>query len=367
MIKKFSAFLVSAVMCMTSALSSCTLQTDKKKTISDESQSLANSDYKLCSTNSLGDYITNSAGQFNSNLSQLSNRINDTEYAITLLEFDKDNGKITIVSDQLLNCNMIVSFVDDENADNIISKEIAISGGKSVRTESSIDVNELPDYFLVKAQLFDSFDRAVGNEFTLNKYTKNVQEIIATDITEFEPERVVNLDDDNTTNFFVLSDDTIKAESSEEVNSLISADYDNDTYIFGNADETIFGLESGDDFYIQPDENNLIAIKVDAIEYDGDTVTLKGENNVDEILEFIKIDSVSYASDISLDETNTEIINAEEESLIPNRPEFQRKLAAPSLDVNVKPQNVEEETSASITKSIGFDRSLMAELSESLS
>ena len=180
-----------------------------------------------------------------------------------------------------------------------------------------------------------------------------MQEILETEVTDFEPERVVNFDEDETTNFLVLSDETVKAESSEEVNTLVSADFEHDTYVFSNADDTLLDLESGSDFYIQPDKENIIAIKVDSVEKDGDTVTVKGENNVEEILAFAKFESVSYLSDGEFDTTD-----ADEEVDFPDLPAGQKKYAIdPSQGINFMSKNVGIENSGSASKTFSFDAS----------
>ena len=173
MIKKCSAFLVSAVMCMTSALSSCTLQTDKKEAISDENQSLTNSDYKLSATNSLGYYITNSVDQFNNNLSQLSNKTNNTVFAITSLEFDIETGTVQIATTQSENAKIMVSFVNDETSENVFNVETTVEAGQLVNSQIKADISKLPQYFIVKAQLFDKMNHPVGKEYKLSRYTKN--------------------------------------------------------------------------------------------------------------------------------------------------------------------------------------------------
>ena len=61
-----------------------------------------------------------------------------------------------------------------------------------------------------------------------------MQEILAADIHDFNEEQVINFDENEDTNFIVLSEDTVKAESSDTVNTLVAYDYDNDAFVFEN-------------------------------------------------------------------------------------------------------------------------------------
>ena len=190
-----------------------------------------------------------------------------------------------------------------KNRDVALSAEFIVEAGCYVNTVGNADISQLPEFYIISAQLFDGMNNPVGNCFTVDKYTRQMQEILAADITDFEAERVVNFDEDPTTNFLVLGDDVVKAEATDSVNTLVSADYEHDTYVFNNADNSMLGLKKGDDLYIQPDDENIIAISVDSVTVDGDNVTVKGENNVDEILAFAKFESVSYPSDSSISDS----------------------------------------------------------------
>ena len=111
--------------------------------------------------------------------------------------------------------------------------------------------------------MIDKKGKVISNTFKLDKYTKIMQEIATTDIHDFDGEQVVNFDDNDETNFLVLSEETVKAECSEEENTLASADYDSSTFVFENINESIRYLQNGDLLYIQPDDENIIAVAVD--------------------------------------------------------------------------------------------------------
>jgi len=261
-------------------------------------------DYELKATNSLGKYITKSSEEndINPDLKLLADIENDT-FSVTNLGFDAESGMLIATSSQKKECILVFSFVDEVTNETVQEVKKEVKEGEYVSTEAKADVAALPQYYLVQAQLVDKKGKVLSNTFKLDKYIKIMQEISDTNIHDFNAEQVVNFDENEDNNFIVLSEDTIKAESSESENTLVTADYDSGTFVFENIDDTIHYLQSGDLFYIQPDDENVIAVSVDEVDIDGDTATIKGSNNIDEMFDFIKLETQVEDGDIQVDTT----------------------------------------------------------------
>ena len=287
MLKRLISGTLSAIICMTSIVPN-----HLSNYVRREAKAITKEvgDYDIKATNSLGNYIKGMSAK-NDITSSLTQGFDSSRFQITSLEFDCETGVVQIASTQPSEAKIVVSFINDETSENILSFETNVEAGQLINSEVKVDSSKLPQYYLVKAQLFDNMNRPVGKTYTLSRFTKEVQKIIATDITAFDNEQVINLDDDDTTNFIVLSNDTVKAESSEEQNVLVSADYNNNIFVFENADETITSLEKGESLFIQPDEENIIALNVEKIEKHGNAVTVSGNDEIDDMFEFIKIES----------------------------------------------------------------------------
>lgn len=146
----------------------------------------------------------------------------------------------------------------------------------------------------------------VGNVFKIDTYTRMIQEIKATDIHDFNAEQVVNFDESEKTNFLVLNENTVKAESSENENTLVSADYDNNTFVFDNIDDTVKNLKEGEYFYIQPSKDDIIAVSVDNISIDGDQATISGNNNIDDMFDFVKFETTTDMNNVTVDTTESD-------------------------------------------------------------
>ena len=126
--------------------------------------------------------------------------------------------------------------------------------------------------------------------YSFYKYMRFMQELNEATIYDYNDDRLVNLDENEDTNFFVLSEDTIRAVSTEEENTLVSADYDNGIYVFENINDSIRYLSEDDYFYAQPDDTDVVAVNVESIDVDGDTATIKGGSDIDDMFDVIKIE-----------------------------------------------------------------------------
>ncbi len=290
-LKRLIAGTISAVMCTSSVMSNVALShAGREAQTAAQNGKAVSGDYEVKSANSLGKLINQAAAEEDVQ-NPLADNICNSQFQITSLEFDVETGTVRVASTQQTEARIVVSFINDETSENIFSVETTVEAGKLVNSELKADVSKLPQYYLVKAQLFDPLNRPVGEGYEFTNYTKEIQEILATDITAFDQEQVVNLDDDETTNFLVLNEDTVRAESSDTQNTLVSADYDNNVFVFENADETVSSLQEGEFFFIQPDDENIIAVNVENVEKDGDTVTVSGDGEIDDMFDFVKIES----------------------------------------------------------------------------
>ncbi len=264
--------------------------------------SVKNTDVSVEGQNSLGKYIENvTSDNASTGVQQLGNKASDYIFSIGSVEFDNETGKISIVSSQSLDCNILVSFVDEDNSDNKINVKIPVKKGQEVVSESLTDVTTLPEFYIIRAVLTDNSGRELSSNFTVYRFDRAIQEVINSDIHDYNEEYVVNLDESEETNFIVLSEDTIMAESSDQENTLVSADYDNEVFTFDNIDDSIRDLESGDNFFIRPSEDDIIMVNVKDIKIKGNEATLTGSGEVADMLDAVKFDTVSDLSDAKAD------------------------------------------------------------------
>ena len=302
MIKKVISGLLSAVM----ATALITNDFDTSKQVSDRKpvngeKTFSKDGMSINSTNSLGNYI-NDAMQNKEQPKNMSYQ-HMCNYDVGFAKFDKETKELQIYSSQPSDVKLSVIFRNEDTDEVVYTEEHEVAQGINTLNTYKVEFSSLPEFFIVDIMLFDSFNSPVCEPYTITSYTRFTQEIKAADIYDFEEEYVVNLDEDDTTNFVVLNENTVKGETSEDTNILVSADYENDQYVFEHIDDTIRYLDKGDHFFIQPTKNDIIALSIGDISIDGDRATLTGDDNTEGLFDVIKIEtSAADVSDAVIDE-----------------------------------------------------------------
>ncbi|MCR4639248.1 leucine-rich repeat protein [Ruminococcus sp.] len=277
---------------------------------------ITKSDYELTGSNSLGKYLTQMSNQ-QQNLADI--KADTALYSVSSLDFNAETGDISICSSQTTDCNINVIITDEISGETAYTKAFPVARGEYVATNEKLENVKLPEYFIVKAYLSDKKGKKISNEFVLNKYTKEMQEILTADIHDFPEAQVINFDESEETNFIVLNEDTVKAETTEDENILVSADYDSNVFVFENADPEIVSIEYGQYLYIQPNEDDIIAVAVDSVETDGNITTVTGlDQDIDDMFDFIKIEQTEDEAQMNVDTSDMdedfEVVGHEDET-----------------------------------------------------
>lgn len=108
----------------------------------------------------------------------------------------------------------------------------------------------IPASFIVKAFLLDKDEHApLCNEFTSLAYTKDLSDLESSTIYDYPENQVVNLDEDVSNNFAVVTSDVTLITSDENIgtqNQITELDNDKLYYTIENASEEIQALQPGD-------------------------------------------------------------------------------------------------------------------------
>ncbi len=305
MLKRIISVFLSTVMC-TSLINTNVAMKSGVAENSNVSKPEIESDIEITGTNSLARYISNLANNQNKHTS--SKATPDSErFEISNLEFDDTTGAFIVTSSQSLDCRIKIDIINEDTNKLIITQNLPIKSGIYSQTEGRIAVSELPQYYIIKTYIIGTIGNIISNEFVDKSHTKVRQKIATTDIYDFQPENIINLDECDETNFMVLTDDTVKAEVSNEHNLFISADYDNNVFKLQNADDTVKNIKKGQFFYYQPNNEDIIAISVDEVSTEDDITTIKGNSDIEDMFEFIKIESTVSTEDSTCDNSKTGI------------------------------------------------------------
>lgn len=200
---------------------------------------------------------------------------------------------------------LVVAIYSEDGLQMITSGKTTVSPDA---TEATVTISNLPQYFMAAAFLVDTYDYSpLCESYETPMYTREMQELLDSTIHDYDADRVLNLDEDAQTNFAVYAEDTIVVEEQTGVNTIISADDATMTYVIGNADDTFLYLQSGDVVAYEYGEEDFLFCKVAAVDVDGTTVTIQGEDlELEDVFSHVKLEGTGSMADAAVDDSACE-------------------------------------------------------------
>jgi len=206
--------------------------------------------------------------------------------------------KATVEYSASADCKMVVA-VYDEDTDKMLGSGIVDISKEEKKITTDIDIETLPDYYLVKAFFLGENNEALSEGFPCYKYTTAYEEFQNKTPEDYEGEKVI-LFDDVQEDFGVLNNDVVAPTASEKM----TYTYDSATltYTFKNATDEVENLKIGDIFHYEygTKTNEFILLKVKSITVSGSTVTIVEDEDIslEEAFQFIRIDENADFSDV---------------------------------------------------------------------
>jgi len=173
-------------------------------------------------------------------------------------------------------------------------------------TEAAVTIEgEMPDYFMASAYLLGAADASLlCTPYETPMYTRGMRELLDSTVSDYEEDQVLNLDENEESNFAVYAEETVVVESQAGVNTVALADDENRTYMIENADEQFLGLETGDIVAYPYEDGNILILKVASMTAEGSTVTIEGaELEMEEVFAYVKIEGESTTADAVVDDS----------------------------------------------------------------
>lgn len=213
-----------------------------------------------------------------------------------------------------------VEYVAAEDADLVVgiytdnsAEEMVASGTTSVlatvETSSSsfatVNISgTIPEYYTVKCYLLDKTEHApLSPVYSDNSNTQGIIDIKNATVNDFDPERVINLDSDNSTNFAVVNPGVTLItydDAPAGKNLLVENDSDGLNYIIDNATDEIKNLHSGSIFTYEYEEGSLLVTLIKKISVSGDTVTIHGDDSLtlEDVFAALKVETDAGSDEI---------------------------------------------------------------------
>ena len=204
-------------------------------------------------------------------------------------------------------CTLVVGIYDEAGTTMLGSGTVDVPE-KAESATVTVNIDSMPTYFDAKAYLIDSETQApLCQVFDCPVYTQEMQEFLKKSVNDFDSDRVLNLDDSVDNNFAVFQDNVKYIEEQENANQVTTEDEANNTYVIENASAEIQALQPGDTTALEYAAGQVLIIKVASITLDGTTATIVGEDtSLEEVFEYMKIDTESYTGDATVDTSNLE-------------------------------------------------------------
>lgn len=251
-------------------------------------------DMNVKSTNSFGSLLTSELEQ-EADKQEENNGINIFSVEVT--------GKTASAEfETLQDSTLVVAIYDESGVEMLASGRTAVTK-EDTTAEVTIDIETIPKYFYLKAFLVDEeVYRPLCTAYESPNYTKEMQEFFAKTTDDFESDKVLNLDNDDSNNFAVYDDETKIIESNGNKNQVASVDDESKKYVIKNADTSITSLKDGDIFSYNYGDNEILIVKVKSIGISGTTATIYGDEvAMDEVFDYVKIDETSDLSTADYD------------------------------------------------------------------
>ena len=222
------------------------------------------------------------------------------EGGYTVTDLVIEGNTATVTYDALEDVNLIVALYTEDGMQLLSSANATVSAEE---TEATVTfAGEMPEYFLARAYMVDIVDcTPLSHAYETPMYTQTMQELLNSTVDDYDPELVVNFDDDPTTNFAVYKEGTVIVEEVEGVNIITTNDDENLLYVIENADETFTSLQPGDVVSYFYGEEDLLLCKVGSVTVNGTTVTIHGEADlaVEEVFDYVKVEQDGDTSDFT--------------------------------------------------------------------
>jgi len=260
---------------------------------SDETE-VANSDTTIQGENTIGDILSEDIQE--AQQTQITAQNSGAILDVTV------EGQIAIVEYSFVQEAVLYVGFYTEDARQLLS----CCRQKCPAGESSIQLtipDTLPQYFYISAYILDPIsNKPLCPAYRNPMYTQSMQELMDSSIDDYDPELVLNLDNNNETNFIVFNENTISIEPAGGHNIVRSIDDQAGTYIIENADHQFTDLLPGQVIRYPYGENEILIVKVNEISVSGTTVTIFGRRpETQEVFQAVKLESSATEKDCIAD------------------------------------------------------------------
>ncbi len=251
-----------------------------------------NDDISFESTSSMGDILSAKAE------AMYGSKEENNGCIVSSVEMAGKTAHVTFDTPQ--ECDLLVAVYDNEGKQMLGSGTISVLPAQS-SADVELTILEMPKYFFIRAYLVET-----GTHIPLSRvyenpnYTSEMAAFFEVTADDFEPERVVNFDSSNETNFAVYDEDTVRVPAAAGENIIDGSD--EDILIISSPSSEMKNIAEGNIVSIDGADGQPCIFKAEKVERkDGKLFITQGGFSVDEVFDFVKLESDSAEEGIEPD------------------------------------------------------------------
>ena len=286
----------------------------------DTGKAASDSAVDVSGTTSVGKMISNEISAQKAETSQDESNISD-------LIVEDDIAMVTFMTNAS-ECDIVVGIYDENDGTKMLASgtATAFSGDGKVTVDL---VGEIPEAFVATAYMLESTSHSpLCKAYTTQMYTTEMQAFLATTVSDYDEDLVLNLDESEETNFAVFNTDTLRADES---GGMSVEDKGDGTYIVTNADADVKSLAKGDEFAFTYDDGTVLLVSVATVNVDGDTVTITEATDAElqDFFDYVKIEGTNDSDSQATIDTS---VADEGVTLVEEQPAVQFRARAKAID-----------------------------------
>lgn len=182
-----------------------------------------------------------------------------------------------------------------DNAPQLLGTGMANFTADDKTAEVTVQITSLPQYYLVRVYMIGANDVPLSTEYTDATHTLEMQQLMESDISDYEGYQILNMDDSTETNFAVYEKDVQVLQQSSTENIVTLQDNENCIYKIQNytgptRTGTVVSVEGG---------NGTAAIfKIGSVKTEGDVTVIQGDRAMEpeDAFAYIKVETDSTDS-----------------------------------------------------------------------
>ena len=254
------------------------------------------SNMSVSATNSFGQLLVNGIEGQSADADGSTNRI-------TNVTMNGRTANVQYVLDGTADL-MVAIYTDGTEEEMVASGTTEVSGSADNGAAQVSIVGDIPETYTIKAFLLDKTDHSpLSSAYTDVSHTQEIIDLDNATVNDFPEDRVINLDDQDNTNFAVVNKETTLLTYEDNTageNQLLSEDDTSLVYTFGNAGAEIRNLQPGDILTYEYAPGELLIARVQDITVNGDIVTIQGDDTLEptDVFDILKIEEFADSGEL---------------------------------------------------------------------